>query len=194
MEVEAKRLEEPEAVDDTKETASPGHNRTDTYMSSGTGTAHTPAQVQTWQNPSTGKGKWTRSPTHNQEAFRNWCSPNPSKEKIYFICSQSVTRFIPILQGRPRAWKYFPTQSRLYWFSGLVWFCYYFLSQWFSLCVCLSVWNKVWVLLSIFFWWGRSIGTWVSTQLGGKDLGKAAEEKEYYQNTLGEKIFFKLER
>lgn len=87
---------------------------------------HRPAQVQTRQNPSTGKGKWTRSPTHNQEVFRNCCSPNPSKEKIHFICSQSVTRFTPILQGRPRAQKYFPTQSRLHWFSALVLFCYYF--------------------------------------------------------------------
>lgn len=58
MEEEAKRLEKPGAVNDTKETASSGYNRTDTYMmSSGTGTAHRAAQVQTRQNPSTGKGK-----------------------------------------------------------------------------------------------------------------------------------------
>jgi len=48
----------PEVVDDTKETVSPRHDRTDnTYELPETVTACTrPAQVQTRQNPSTEKG------------------------------------------------------------------------------------------------------------------------------------------
>lgn len=56
-------------LNNSKETVSSGHSRTDVHMDSETVDTHTrPTQVQVRQNPNV-KNKWVQSPISNQETF-----------------------------------------------------------------------------------------------------------------------------
>lgn len=101
-----KMLRKSKVVDDSKRTVSSRHTSTETV------TAHTRhAQLQTRQNLSTERGKWTQSPGLNQQAVCNWCYWEISS------LQRSVTGYIALGTLLPRC--HWLTQDRLHSFCVL---------------------------------------------------------------------------
>lgn len=129
MEVEAKRLEEPGAVDDTKETASPGHNRTDTHMmNSGTGTAHThlhrckPDKIQ-----ALGRESEHKALPITKKLLETAVPQTPAKRKSTLSALRVSLGLFPFFKGDPVPGSTSPHKADstgfLVWFGFAIIFC-----------------------------------------------------------------------
>lgn len=93
---------------------------------------HRPAQVQTRQTQALGRESEHEALPITRKLLETDVPQTPTKRRSTLSGLKSVTRFIPILQGRPHARKYFPTQSRLHWSFGFV-LLFFFVSMIFFL-------------------------------------------------------------
>lgn len=87
-------------MDDSRETDSSRHKRTDAHKNMGLSTHIRPGQVQTGQNLSPRKGKQTQSPTPNQEVIYCW---HVLGKKEYGFSRGMSPGVSTVFQGRPHA-------------------------------------------------------------------------------------------